>query len=205
MNTQSLRPITVTTRRALPALIAVLWLTGCQPTQPTAPTSTPVATSAATDAPILVPTAAPAEENSVPPLEITLPEGWQVTGAPASSAPGRGVVAVGPNGALLTVMTLRQRDLALTSYVEETATLLSQQDLIVNRAGVVYDVRTDGAPVGRIEYATGDGSGAAVQWSLLHPTADELWVITLAALPADIAQQTRNLEAWLAEFDPAAP
>ncbi|MEZ4612635.1 MAG: hypothetical protein R2838_20730 [Caldilineaceae bacterium] len=81
-----------------------------------------------------------AEENSVPLLEITLPEDWQVTGAPASSAPGRGVVAVGPNGALLTVMTLRQRDLALTSYVEETATLLSQQDLIVNR-GVVYDVR----------------------------------------------------------------
>ncbi|MEZ4583623.1 MAG: hypothetical protein R3A10_18645 [Caldilineaceae bacterium] len=63
----------------------------------------------------------------------------------------------------------------------------------------VYGRRTGGAHRVRIQ----DGSGAAVQWSLLHPTADELWVITLAALPADIAQQTQNLEAWLAEFDPA--
>ena len=211
MNTPSLRPTTVTILRGLPALVVLLWLTACQPTQSTPSASTtdvaPVSTAApaAADAPILVPTPAPAEENSVPPMDITLPAGWQVTGAPAASAPGRGVVATGPNGALLTVMTLRQRGLALTSYVEETATLLSRQELIVNRAGVVYDVRADGAPVGVIDYTTGDGSGAAVQWSLLHPSADELWVITLAARPADLASAAQDVETWLATLDPAAP
>jgi hypothetical protein len=206
MNTKPFYGRPARAKHAFLLACCTLLLAACDVMTPSAAvTSTvaemPTALPAASPAVETVDTPTPQPEPAIPAaaavLELALPDGWAAADAIVPSTGGRSLVASDANGAILTVLALPAGDVSLARYVEDGAALLRQDGLDVARAGVVYDLRDDGVPVGILEFASAAGE-TGMQWIVLAPQNDELWTVTLAASSDQGDAAKADVAAWLA-------
>lgn len=211
MNMQPFHGRPARAKHALLLACCALLLAACDVMTPTAPAAP---TTAETTAPTVMPaveaaaTPAPQPEATTPDaaaaLDLALPPGWAAAESAVPAVDGRSLTAADANGAFLTVLVLPAEGVSLARYVEDGAALLRQDGLDVARAGVVYDLRDDGVPVGLLEFASTAGE-TGVQWIVLAPQSDELWTFTLAA-PADQMDAAKaGVASWLAALNLPQP
>lgn len=89
--------------------------------------------------------------------------------------------------ASLMAVAMQPNGMSLLRYVEDTGAALAQQaNTTIQKQGVLYDLRTDGRPVGVVHYRMGDGD-EGYQALLLNKEATEMLLLTLTAPPSPFA------------------